>query len=45
VKDQISHPNKTTGKIMVLYTLIFVFRGETGRQKLLNKMPANNLHI
>jgi hypothetical protein len=25
VKDQVSHPHKTTGKIIVLYTLNFVF--------------------
>jgi hypothetical protein len=25
VKDQVSHPYKTTGKIILLYTLIFVF--------------------
>jgi hypothetical protein len=25
VRDQVSHPNKTTGKIIVLYILIFIF--------------------
>jgi hypothetical protein len=25
MRDQVSHPYKTTGKIIVLYTLIFVF--------------------
>jgi hypothetical protein len=25
VRDQVSNPYKTTGKIIVLYTLIFVF--------------------
>jgi hypothetical protein len=25
VRDQVSHPYKTTGKITVLYTLIFIF--------------------
>jgi hypothetical protein len=25
VRDQVSHPYKTTGKIIVLYILIFVF--------------------
>jgi hypothetical protein len=25
VRDQVSHPYKTKGKIIVLYTLIFVF--------------------
>jgi hypothetical protein len=29
VKDQVSHPHKTTGKIIVLYTLI----SKTGLQK------------
>jgi hypothetical protein len=27
VRDQVSHPYKTTGKITVLYILIFVFLG------------------
>jgi hypothetical protein len=27
VRDQVSHPYKTTGKIIVLYILIFVFLG------------------
>jgi hypothetical protein len=27
VRDQVSHPYRTTGKIIVLYTLIFVFLG------------------
>jgi hypothetical protein len=25
VSDHVSHPYKTTGKIMVLYTVIFIF--------------------
>jgi hypothetical protein len=25
VRDQVSHPYKTTGKIIVLYSLIFTF--------------------
>jgi hypothetical protein len=25
VRDQVPHPSKTTGKIIVLYALIFVF--------------------
>ena len=33
VSDQVSHPYKTTGKITVLYILIFIFFGQqTGRQ-------------
>jgi len=37
VRDQVSHPYKTTGEIMVLYivTLKF-FREEMGRQKIMN---------
>ena len=27
LRDQVSHPYKTTGKIIVLYTLIFTFLG------------------
>ena len=27
VSDQVSHPYKTTGKIIVLYILIFIFLG------------------
>jgi hypothetical protein len=37
VRDQVSHPYSTTGKITVPYILIFrVFLYETGRQKILN---------
>jgi hypothetical protein len=25
MRDEVSHPYKTTGKIIVLYTLIFIF--------------------
>jgi hypothetical protein len=38
VRDQVSH---TSGKITVLYVLIFSFFYETGRQKILNWMIAN----
>jgi hypothetical protein len=42
VKNQVSHQYKTTGKIMVLQILISkVFRVETGRQKILNKMAPS----
>jgi hypothetical protein len=37
VRDQVSHPYSTTGKISVLYILIFrFFWYETGRQKILD---------
>jgi hypothetical protein len=35
VRDQVSRPYRTTGKIIVLYILIFVFRQQTRRQKFL----------
>ena len=35
--DQVSHPHKTTDKITVLYTLIFIFL-DSGRQKILHQM-------
>jgi len=34
VSDQVSHPYKTTGKIVVLWVLTFIFLGKTGRQKI-----------
>jgi hypothetical protein len=40
VRDQVSHPYGTTGKITVLYILIF-FLYETGRQKILDWMIAS----
>jgi hypothetical protein len=33
VRDQVSHPYKTTGKTTVLYTLIFVFWGSNLEDK------------
>jgi hypothetical protein len=36
VRDQVSHPCSTTAKITLLYTLIFIFLYEKGRQKILN---------
>jgi hypothetical protein len=47
VRDQVSHPYNTTGKITVLYILIFRFCWyETGRQKILDRnyiTPIPNL--
>jgi hypothetical protein len=42
VRDQVSHPYKTTGKIIILYTFILhISRQQTGRQKILNCMAAS----
>ena len=39
LSDQVSHPYKTTGKIIVLFILIFTFFGQqTRRQKILCRM-------
>jgi hypothetical protein len=41
VRDQVSHPYRTTGKIIVLYIFIFiVFSEQQGIQKILNLMVA-----
>jgi hypothetical protein len=32
VRDQVSHPHKTTGKTIVLYTF-YIFKKQIGRQK------------
>jgi hypothetical protein len=45
VTDQVSHPYRTRGKIIVLYILIFVFRQQTGRQKVLYWMVASITRI
>jgi hypothetical protein len=46
VRDQVSHPYKTTGKIIVLYILILkVFRQQTRRQKGLTWMTARITQI
>jgi hypothetical protein len=46
VKDQISHPNKTTGKIMVLHILISgSFQGEEGKTDSEQKGSKNSSHF
>jgi uncharacterized membrane protein YcgQ (UPF0703/DUF1980 family) len=42
IRDQVSHPYRTTGKIVVLYILIFqLFVKQTRRQKVLDWMVAS----
>jgi len=42
VKDRVSYPYETTGKVMVfLYFNLYVFREETGRQETLKRMVAS----
>ena len=42
VSNQVTHSNKTTGKIIVLYVLIFIFLDSTlGKHKILHQMIAS----
>jgi hypothetical protein len=41
VRDQVSHPYKTTGDIMVLYILILKFPERRQEDKRLNRMEAS----
>jgi putative component of membrane protein insertase Oxa1/YidC/SpoIIIJ protein YidD len=42
VRDQVSHPYKTTGKTIVfIYLNLHISRQQTGRQKILNCMVAS----
>jgi hypothetical protein len=36
VRDKVSHPYKTTGKIIALFFNLHISRQQTGRQKILN---------
>jgi hypothetical protein len=42
VSDQVTHPYKTTDKIVALYILIFKFAEEIGTQKILHRMIATH---
>jgi hypothetical protein len=41
VRDEFSHPYKTTGKIVVLHILILVFREETRMKETLSRIVAS----
>jgi hypothetical protein len=41
VRDQVSHPYKTTGRIVVLYTLTFTFLDRRREDRRLNRMVAS----
>jgi hypothetical protein len=44
VRDQVSHPYKTTGRIMVLYILTFTFLDSSrDDKKTLNRMAARKM--
>jgi hypothetical protein len=45
VRDQDSHPYRTTGKVLVSYILIFVFRHHMRRQKAMSRMVASITRI
>jgi hypothetical protein len=40
VRDHVSHPHRTTGKIIVLYILTFTFFGSRREEKVLHRMVA-----
>jgi hypothetical protein len=41
VRDQISHPYQTTGKITVLYKInLYIIEKKTGKQKILDQKVA-----
>ena len=39
--DQISHPYKTSNKIIILYIVLYIFGYQTARQKILHQMMAS----
>jgi hypothetical protein len=41
VRDQVSHPYKTTGKISSVYLNLYIFGQQTERQKILHRMMAS----
>jgi hypothetical protein len=42
VRDQVSHPYKTTGRIMVfVYFNLYICRHQAGRQKTMDRMVAS----
>jgi hypothetical protein len=44
LRDQVSHPYKTTGRIMVLYILTFTFLDSRQDDKRLNRMVVGIPH-
>jgi hypothetical protein len=43
--DQVSHPYRTTGKIIVIYILMFTFLGIKRKDKSVNWMVASIIRI
>jgi hypothetical protein len=41
VRDHVSHPYKTTDRIMVFYSNLYIPKQQAGRQKTLNRMVAS----
>jgi hypothetical protein len=45
IRDQVSHPYKTTGRIMFFFFNLYTTRQQAGWQKTLDWMVASNLRI